>query len=104
MFKLYKLKDYSFRLVLWLVVISGIGVMLVGSAMKSLQPRQLFGVILGLAVMTVVSLIDFSWILNEALQASAPQRGDGRYLRYYLIGRADLDENFLIYDVYWAEL
>ena len=47
---------------------------------------------------------DFSWILNEALQASAPQRGDGRYLRYYLIGRADLDENFLIYDVYWAEL
>ena len=64
MFKLYKLKDYSFRLVLWLVVISGIGVMLVGSAMKSLQPRQLFGVILGLAVMTVVSLIDFSWILN----------------------------------------
>ena len=63
MFKLYKLKDYSFRLVLWLVVISGIGVMLVGSAMKSLQPRQLFGVILGLAVMTVVSLIDFSWIL-----------------------------------------
>ncbi len=64
MFKLYKLKDYSFRLVLWLVVISGIGVMLVGSAMKSLQPRQLFGVILGLAVMTVVSLIDFNWILN----------------------------------------
>ena len=64
MFKLYKLKDYSFRLVLWLVVISGIGVMLVGSAMKSLQPRQLFGVIMGLAVMTVVSLIDFSWILN----------------------------------------
>ena len=64
MFKLYKLKDYSFRLVLWLVVISGIGVMLVGSAMKSLQPRQLFGVILGLAVMTVVSMIDFSWILN----------------------------------------
>ncbi|MGI6006943.1 MAG: FtsW/RodA/SpoVE family cell cycle protein [Ruminococcus sp.] len=64
MFKLYKLKDYSFRLVLWLVVISGIGVLLVGSAMKSLQTRQLFGVILGLVVMTIVSLIDFSWILN----------------------------------------
>ena len=64
MFKLNKVTNYSSRLVLWLVVISGIGVMLVGSAMKSLQPRQLFGVILGLAVMTVVSLIDFSWILN----------------------------------------
>ncbi len=64
MFKLYKLKDYSFRLVLWLIVISSIGVLLVGSAMKSLQTRQLFGVILGLVVMTIVSLIDFSWILN----------------------------------------
>ena len=64
MFKLYKLKDYNFRLVLWLVLISGMGVLLVGSAMQSLQSRQLFGVILGLVLMTIVSLIDFSWILN----------------------------------------
>ena len=47
MFKLYKLKDYNFRLVLWLLLISGMGVMLVGSAMQSLQTKQLFGVILG---------------------------------------------------------
>ncbi|MCH1978255.1 rod shape-determining protein RodA [Lawsonibacter sp. OA9] len=64
MFKLYKLKDYNFRLVLWLVLISGMGVMLVGSAMQSLQTRQLFGVILGVVLMVIVSLIDFSWILN----------------------------------------
>jgi len=64
MFKLYRLRDYGFRLVLWLITISALGVLLVGSAMQSLQLRQLVGVILGVAVMIVISLIDFSWILN----------------------------------------
>lgn len=64
MLKLYKLKDYNFRLVLWLVMISGVGVLLVGSAMESLQTKQLAGVILGLIVMVIVSLFDYSWILN----------------------------------------
>ena len=64
MLKLYKLKDYNFRLVLWLIGISTIGVLLVGSAMQSLQQRQLYGVILGVVLMLIISLIDFSWILN----------------------------------------
>lgn len=64
MFKFYRLRDYNFRLVLWLVMISSIGILLVGSARESLQTRQIAGVILGLIVMVIVSLIDFSWILN----------------------------------------
>ncbi len=64
MLKLYKLKNYNFRLVLWLVLISGIGVMMVGSAKESYQSRQLMGVILGLVVMVIISLMDYSWILN----------------------------------------
>ncbi len=64
MLKLYRLRDYNFRLVLWLLLISGIGVLLVGSAKASLQNRQLFGVILGLIFMIIVSLIDYSWLLN----------------------------------------
>ncbi|MBS6195293.1 MAG: rod shape-determining protein RodA [Clostridiales bacterium] len=64
MLKLYKLRDYNFRLVLWLIMISGMGVLLVGSAMKSLQTKQLAGVILGLVVMVIVSLMDYSWLLN----------------------------------------
>lgn len=64
MIKLYKLKDYNFRLVLWLITISALGVLLVGSAESSLQTKQLMGVILGIAVMVIVSLMDFSWILN----------------------------------------
>lgn len=64
MLKVYKLKNYNFRLVLWLLLISGIGVLMVGSAMESLQSRQLMGVILGVVVMVIISLMDYSWILN----------------------------------------
>ena len=64
MFKFYKLKDYNFRLVLWLGALSVLGVLLVGSAEPSYQGRQLMGVLLGLGMMIVFSLIDYSWILN----------------------------------------
>jgi len=64
MLKQYKLKDYNFRLVLWLIAISSMGVLLVGSAQISLQRRQLTGVIMGLILMVILSLMDFSWILN----------------------------------------
>ena len=64
MIKLYKLRDYDFRLVIALVVLSFIGVLLVGSADASLQNRQLMGMILGLVLMLVISLMDFSWVLN----------------------------------------
>jgi rod shape determining protein RodA len=40
------------------------GVLLVGSAESTLQFRQLGGVILGLIVMVIVSLTDYSWIMN----------------------------------------
>ena len=64
MIRLYKLRDYDFRLVIALIVLSTIGVLLVGSADASLQNRQLMGMILGLVLMVIVSLMDFSWILN----------------------------------------
>ena len=64
MLRRYKLKNYNVRLVLWILVLSAIGVILVGSAMKSLQMRQLAGVIGGVVLMVIVSLMDFSWILN----------------------------------------
>ncbi|MDO4614120.1 MAG: FtsW/RodA/SpoVE family cell cycle protein [Lachnospiraceae bacterium] len=64
MLKQYKLRDYNFRLVLWLIALSGIGVLLVGSADSDLQMRQLAGVTAGIILMIIVSLIDFSWILN----------------------------------------
>lgn len=62
MIRQYKLRDYNFRLVLALIALTSLGVLLVGSADASLQNRQLMGMILGLIVMVVVSLMDFLWI------------------------------------------
>ena len=64
MIRQYKLRDYNFRLILWLVVLSILGVLLVGSAESTLQFRQLGGVVLGIVVMVIVSLTDYSWIMN----------------------------------------
>ncbi|MBQ8305603.1 MAG: rod shape-determining protein RodA [Blautia sp.] len=64
MLKQYKLRFYNFRLVLLLLAISGIGIVLVGTAKSSLQNRQLAGVALGVIIMVVLSLIDYSWITN----------------------------------------
>lgn len=64
MIKQYKLRFYNFKLIVLLLMISTIGVLLVGSAMESLKSKQLFGVICGMMILLVVSLMDFSWILN----------------------------------------
>ena len=64
MFKRYQLKNYDFKLVLLLLMISIIGVMAVGSADESQQQRQLFGVALGMGIMVVISLIDYSQLLR----------------------------------------
>ena len=64
MIKQYKLRFYNFKLVVLLLAISTIGILLVGSAMESLKSKQLFSVIFGMIILLVVSLMDFSWILN----------------------------------------
>lgn len=64
MIKQYKLRFYNFRLVVYLLAISAIGIQLVGTAMESLRTRQLAGVLMGIIIMLVLSLIDYSWIMN----------------------------------------
>lgn len=64
MIKQYKLRFYNFRLVILLLAISGIGIELVGTAKQYLQTKQLAGVLMGVILMLILSLIDYSWILN----------------------------------------
>lgn len=64
MIRQFRLRYFNFKLVILLITISYLGVLLVGSAMESLQSRQMMGVIFGVFVMLVVSVMDFSWILN----------------------------------------
>lgn len=60
----YRIKDYKFSLVFLVLVISVIGIFVVGSANPDYQSSQLKGVLLGICAMIVISLIDYKWILN----------------------------------------
>lgn len=60
----YQLKNYKFSLVFLVAALSVIGIFVVGSAKESLQNKQIFGVVIGLTAMIIVSLIDYVWILE----------------------------------------
>lgn len=62
--KPYHLKDYKFSLVITVLTLTIIGIMVIGSAKKAVQSKQIIGLILGLIVMVIVSLVDYSWVLN----------------------------------------
>ena len=59
MLKHYKLRNYDFRLVIYVTVLTIVGILVIGSAKSSVQGKQILGLVLGLIVMTVVSLMDF---------------------------------------------
>lgn len=64
MLKQYRLKDYNFRLILFATALSILGIMLIGSAKADVQGKQIFGLCLGILLMVIVSLMDYSWLLN----------------------------------------
>ena len=53
MFRQYRIRDYKFTLILWVVILSVIGIMVIGSAQHSSQIRQTYGFVLGLILMLV---------------------------------------------------
>ena len=63
-FKIYKLRNYKFILILYVVLLNTIGVMLVGSASPSDQKKQLIGMVSGIIIMLIVSFIDYSFVLK----------------------------------------
>lgn len=64
MLKKYELKHYRFNLIFLLIALTGIGVLVVGSALESVQKKQFMGMILGLVIMVIISLLDYSYILR----------------------------------------
>ncbi len=64
MFRNYKLRNYDFKLIIMILMLSIIGVFAVGSAEESLQTKQLFGVIAGCIMMIGVSLFSYKWIIK----------------------------------------
>lgn len=65
MLKRYSIRNYNFRLVIYLIAVTIIGILVIGSAKEGTnQTRQIMGLVLGLAAMTAISLIDYSFILR----------------------------------------
>ncbi len=64
MLKQYKLKNYKFTLALLVAGLNLLGVLLVGSASPGDQKKQLFGMLTGLAIMLIVSCVDYSFLLR----------------------------------------
>lgn len=64
MLKQYKIRNYNFRLVIYVVTLTIIGIMVIGSAKESVQNNQILGLFLGLIAMVIVSLMDYSFVLR----------------------------------------
>lgn len=62
--KPYRLKDYNFKLISLVLILSVLGILVVGSAKEIYQGRQIFGVAVGIVIMLIVSLIDYVWVLD----------------------------------------
>lgn len=64
MFNQYKIKDYRFRLVAYVIALCIIGILAIGSARPTVQSKQIVGVAAGLIIMLIASLIDYSTVLK----------------------------------------
>ena len=62
--KVYHIKNYNFTLAALVLSLSVLGILVVGSARESYQNRQIFGVVISLFVMIVISLFDYVWVLE----------------------------------------
>ena len=64
MLKRYRVRDYDFKLILMLIAITVIGILVIGSANETYQSKQILGFVMGLFLMVVISLFDYSTFLR----------------------------------------
>lgn len=64
MFHNYKFKNYNLPLVIAVVALTILGIMIIGSANTDNQAKQIVGMVIGVTLMFVVSLIDFEFLLQ----------------------------------------
>ena len=64
MLRQYHIKNYDFKLILLVVALTVVGIVTIGSANSEFQDKQIMGLFMGLFIMVVVSLIDYSFILR----------------------------------------
>jgi rod shape determining protein RodA len=59
MFKYYRLKDYDFKLIVYVIIISIFGILLVNSALPDNMQKQMMGVVVGFVIMVILSFVDY---------------------------------------------
>ncbi len=64
MFRKYKLKNFNFFLVFLVVTLNIIGILVIGSAEKSVQNKQILGMALGIVLMLIFAFLDYSVVLR----------------------------------------
>ncbi|SER53332.1 FtsW/RodA/SpoVE family cell cycle protein [Lachnobacterium bovis] len=64
MFSQYKIKNYNFKLVFFVSLLTILGIMVIGSANPAVQSKQVLGFFVGLVIMVVISLLDYQVLLN----------------------------------------
>lgn len=62
----FKLKYINFRLIFWVLALTAIGIIVIGSAApgEGYQNRQIMGLAIGVVIMLAAMLIDYNWILK----------------------------------------
>ena len=51
-------------MLIFVLALTSLGIMVIGSAKHSVQGKQMIGLLIGLVALVIVSLIDYMWILN----------------------------------------
>lgn len=64
MLKQYQVKDYKFRLIVYVLILNMLGISVIGSAQQSVQSKQVIGMLIGIVLMVIVSLVDYGFILR----------------------------------------
>lgn len=64
MLRKYSVRNYNFKLILLVIALNMIGILAIGSARESVQDKQIMGMLLGLFIMVILSLFDYSFLLN----------------------------------------
>lgn len=64
MFKQYQFRNYRFKLVILVYLLTTIGILVIGSAEKGYQSQQIIGLVLGSAALLICSLMDYNIFMN----------------------------------------
>lgn len=64
MFTRFRIRDYDFKLVIYIVLISIVGILAIGSAEEGLQTKHILGVVFGTLIMIALSFFNYSFFLK----------------------------------------